>query len=131
MTDPRQNRPGGLSSRWLRRFHDAFDGLRSALVSEESLWVHLFFASAVIAVSTVIGLELWRWCVLILSISLVISLELVNSAIERLVKTLHPEHDEMVGQALHIAAAAVLVASIGAAVVGLIVLLPALLAALH
>ena len=121
------SRPPNTPLRWRRRFGDAFDGLRLGIRTQESLHVHLAVAVAVIVLASVLGLEPWRWCVLLVCIALVISLELMNSAIERLVKTLHPEHDQGLAETLHMAAGAVLVAAIGSIVIGLIVLLPPLL----
>jgi diacylglycerol kinase len=124
MSPHSSGRSKGIVSRWRRRFGDAFDGLRIASIDQESLWVHFVAAAIVIGLATFFELELWRWCVIILCVTLVISLELVNSAIERLVKTLHPEHDAGLAEALHMAAAAVLVAAIGTAVIGFLLLLP-------
>lgn len=117
-------RPLGLRLRWQKRFADACDGLRMACRNQESLWVHLFFTVLVSGVAMILSLETWRWCVIILCISLVISIELLNTAIERLVKTLHPEHDAGVAESLHMAAGAVLVGALGSVLVGLIVILP-------
>jgi diacylglycerol kinase len=118
------SRPSGHYARWRRRFADAFHGLSVATREQESLWVHFAFAFAVVVLSAMLLADWWRWCLIVLCIVVVISLELVNSAIERLVKTLHPEHDSGLAEALHMAAAAVLVAAIGSTVVGLIVFVP-------
>ena len=63
-----------------------------------------------------------------LCITVVLVLELVNSAIEFLAKGLCTEHNREVGKALDIASAAVLVASVGAGVIGALVLGERLLA---
>jgi diacylglycerol kinase len=55
---------------------------------------------------------------------LVISLEMINSAIENLVDLVSPEYNKLAGKAKDIAAGAVLVAAICAAIVGLIIFLP-------
>jgi len=110
--------------RWRKRLADAIAGFQAACQNQESLWVHLFAATLVVMVATILKLEDWRWCVLILCIALVIALELMNSAIERLVKTLHPEHDAGIAESLHMAAAAVLAGAVGSVFVGAIVVLP-------
>jgi len=117
-------RPSGLWARWKRRFVDAFHGLTVAMRDQESLWVHFVFALAVVFLSAVLRVEALQWCVLTLCIAVVIALELINTAIERLVKTLHPEHDAGLAETLHMAAGAVLVAAMGSMVVGLIVFIP-------
>jgi diacylglycerol kinase len=131
MTTSHDPRPRGLWPRWHRRFADAFDGSRIGVRTQESLWVHLVFAILVPIVAVVLKLEAWRWCVLLLCMAMVISMELMNSAIERLVKTLHPEHDSGLAAALHLSAAAVLVTAIASVIVGCMVIAPDLLRWLH
>ena len=63
----------------------------------------------------------------LLSSALVLSLELTNSAVEALVDLVSPGHHPLAGAAKDLSAAAVLVASVGAALVGLVVLGPPLL----
>ena len=63
-----------------------------------------------------------------LCIGTVIAAELFNSAIERLVDLVSPEWQKVAGEVKDIAAGAVLVTAITAAIVGLIVFLPYILA---
>ena len=65
-----------------------------------------------------------EWCVLLGCITLVITTELMNSALETLFRGLDESTKERAWPALDIAAGAVLFASIAAAVLGLLVLLP-------
>ena len=67
---------------------------------------------------------------LLLCIALVLSLELLNSAIESLANAVDPSHNHDIGKALDIASGAVLTASLDAAVVGTIIFLPRLVALL-
>lgn len=119
-------RPPRVITRWIRRFAEAFDGIAIGIRTQESLHVHLFVTAIVLALAVFLDLEAWRWCLLLLCISLVIALELMNSAIERLVKTLHPEHDQGLAETLHLAASAVLVGAMGSVVSGLIIFVPPL-----
>jgi diacylglycerol kinase len=116
-----------LAARWIAKFRDAADGVLHGCRTQESFWVHIFVMISVIAVAAGLRVEPWRWAVLILCIAAVLASELFNSAIEQLVRTLHPHHDASIARALHLAAGAVLVTAIGAVVVGLIVLGPPLL----
>lgn len=125
---PRSWRPQrSQAARWIAKFRDAVDGLLHGCRTQESLWVHLGFMLAVIAVAALLQVEPWRWSVLILCIAAVLASELFNSAIEQLAKTLHPDQNPSIAVALHLAAAGVLVTAIAAVVVGLIVLGPPLL----
>ena len=107
---------------WRRKFAVAIAGVVRSLRSQTSFWVHLPIAFAALAVAAWLQLEAWRWVAIIFAIALVLSAELFNTTIELLVKTLHPDHDQQIGHALDAAAGAVLVASIGSAAIGLIVL---------
>ena len=129
MISPQQTqRPRQRILRWKRRFADALDGCLRAVRDQESLWVHVGVAIAVSALGFALQIESWRWCAAVLAATLVISLELMNSAIEQLVKTLHPEHDAGLAAVLHMAAASVLVAAVGSVVIGMIVFVPPILA---
>lgn len=115
-----------LLARWSDKFREAGDGLVYGLRTQESLRVHLAFALAVVAVAAGLQVEAWRWAVLVLCIAMVVASELFNSAIEQLVRKLHPQRDPAIAAALHLAAAGVLVNAIAAVAVGLIVLGPPL-----
>lgn len=116
-----------LFARWGDKFREAGDGLAYGVRTQESLRVHLVFAIAVVAVAAALQVESWRWVVLVLCIAVVIASELFNSAIEQLVRTLHPQRDPAIAAVLHLAAAGVLINAVAAVVVGLIVLGPPLL----
>lgn len=111
---------------WRRKFAAAGHGLAWALRTQSSFRVHVPAAAAVIVTAWVLELQPWRWAVLLLLIAAVLSAELVNTAIEQLVKTLHPAHDRQIGLVLDTAAAAVLVVALVSLFVGLIVLGPPL-----
>ena len=67
---------------------------------------------------------------IVLASALVLALELTNSAVEAVVDLASPDHQPLAGTAKDLAAAAVLTASLGAVLVGLVVLGPPLLARL-
>jgi diacylglycerol kinase len=116
-----------LTARWIDKFREAADGVVYGVRTQESLRVHVAFTLAVIAVAAALQVESWRWAVLVLCIAVVVASELFNSAIEQLVRTLHPQRDPAIAAVLHMAAAGVLVNSVAAVIIGLIVLGPPLL----
>ena len=64
------------------------------------------------------------WCALVtISIALVLALEALNGALEYLMDRVHPDYSEEIGFAKDAAAGAVLIASIGSACVGAMMLL--------
>ncbi len=69
-----------------------------------------------------LNLQLWRWVAIIGCIVMVLVLELINTSIEHLARAVTAERHPEIGRSLDIAAAAVLVAAIGAVVIGLLVL---------
>lgn len=112
--------------RFAARLGFAFAGLRLVLRREKS-----FRAQAVLAAAAALAVLVLRpgllWAALIfLSAALVLALELVNSAIEYLLDRLHPAHAREIGAAKDAAAAAVLVASLAALLVGALMLADAL-----
>lgn len=106
-----------------RSLRHALAGLRSAFHSEKHMKVHL------VATVVVAGGLLWKQpsataCLFVVSaVALVWLTELVNTAIEKTVDLAQPNEHPLAKQAKDMAAAAVLIASLYALVVGLIVFL--------
>lgn len=107
---------------WKDKFGDAFRGLKLGVRGHSSFFVHFFLTAIVLLAGIILGCELEHWCLLLLCIGLVLTAELFNSAIEVLFRGLDEETKARSWQALDIAAGAVLLASITAAVVGILVL---------
>jgi undecaprenol kinase len=96
----------------------ALRGLAHAVRTERSLKIQMLALLLVIA--TLVVLEpgaLW-WALVLLASSAVLAAELFNTAVERLADELHPEDSVGIGVAKDCAAAAVLVATLGALAVG-------------
>ena len=110
-------------SSWLQKFRCAFRGVTFAVRSQNSFAVHLAVAAAVVAAGVVLQVLLVEWCLLVLCIVAVVAAELANTAIERLAKAITHEHSDEIRDALDVTSGAVLLAAIGAAVVGTIVFL--------
>jgi diacylglycerol kinase len=123
MSDPTSKRPP-LS--WAGKFRVAFRGIYFGVAGQASFAVHFLVAVLVIVLSIVLKLDGVSWCILLLCMALVLTTELLNSAIEILFRGLPVEVRDRSWPALDVAAGAVLVASLLAAVIGLIVLVPPL-----
>lgn len=65
-----------------------------------------------------------EWALLVLCIFWVLAMEAMNTAVEVLADRISREHDQLIGLAKDLAAAAVLLSALGSAVIGLIVFLP-------
>lgn len=107
---------------WIDKFRNAIRGIQLGIHGQSSFAVHLPVAIAVLGAAWWLRCPVWQWCVLVLCIACVVTLELMNSALESLAKGLCQQHNEEVGKALDIASGAVLVGSLLAAVLGLVVL---------
>ena len=107
---------------WGRKFRDAGRGIATAVRTQVSLRVHLAAAVVVIGAGVLLGVTPGRLALLAAVCTLVIALEIVNSALEALVRGHVSEPSEFARRALDMSAGAVLAASIGAAVVGVLVL---------
>lgn len=110
-----------------RSFGHAFRGLATAFRSERSFRLQTFAAMVLAAILIVVPLQAWERALLVLVATLVLVLELVNSSLERLVDLAKPRLHAYAGEVKDVMAAGVLVASIGAVILGLIILGPHLL----
>ncbi len=108
---------------WPRKFRDAFCGIAIGVRGQASFGVHLVCAVGVLVAATLLRASLTEWCLLVLCITVVLSAEMFNSALEYLAKAIDRRENELLAAALDIASAAVLLAALGAAVVGAIVFL--------
>lgn len=109
--------PGG----WRRKFNNAFRGAKRGVRGQSSFFVHFFVAAIVIAAAAVLDVPLEQWCLLLLCITVVLVAEMFNSALEWLAKAVDVKHNPHLAEALDIGSAAVLIASIGASLVGAII----------
>ncbi len=111
---------------WLNRFRVAFCGVGFAFKDQVSFWVHLPCAAIIITLAAWMRLQAWQWAIVVTAIALVLVAEMLNSAIELLVKALHPNPHPLIGRALDVSAGGVLLAAITAAILGAIALGPGL-----
>ncbi len=109
----------------MRSFVYAARGLRSLVRTEHNAWLHLAATGLVIAAGFVLKISMddWRW--ITLAIALVWIAEAFNTAIEELCDRITDVFDPAIGRVKDLAAGAVLLASIGAAIIGILTLGPA------
>ncbi len=115
-----------ILKRFIKALKDALRGIREAFI-EQSFRILFGVALLVIFCLFYFPFNAIERAVLILVVALVLSLELINSQIERILDILRPDYSEDVRKMKDISAGAVLVASIGAVVVGVIIVLPYLI----
>jgi diacylglycerol kinase (ATP) len=105
-------------------FSPAIRGLKFLLKGEPNATVHLTAAAGAIVLGFLFSISSGEWCLVMLCIALVISAEALNSGIEKTVDLVTEEHLPLAGKAKDLAAAGVLVISIGALITGLIIFIP-------
>jgi diacylglycerol kinase (ATP) len=83
---------------------------------------HLYAAILVLIASFMLGLSRHEFVVLVLLSIVVLSIEMVNTAIEAITDVIFKEYDEKAKEIKDIAAGAVLIIALGAAIIGYIIL---------
>jgi len=106
---------------WSEKFYDAFRGVKAGVYGQSSFRVHLFVAAAVVVAGALLGVSRIEWCLLILCIGGVLVAEMLNSALESMAKAITGERHPHLGNSLDIGSAAVLLASVPAAVIGAVI----------
>jgi diacylglycerol kinase len=102
----------------------------AAFAREPNARIQLAAALVVAALAAWLRVPRAEAALLALAIGLVLAAEALNSALEALADRVAPDHHELVARAKDVAAGAVLLAALTAAVAGLLVLGPRLLARL-
>ena len=109
-------------------FKNARKGMRLAIRSERNIRVHLATALFVMLLGVFLGLDSVKICILLLTVAMVVSMEMINSAIEfSLDAVFHNRYSKLVGMAKDISAGAVMFVTIVAVVLGCLIFLPAIL----
>lgn len=106
--------------KFIAGFGYAIQGIRYAVRTQRNIRVHLGITAVVVIGAAILSFPLWKWIVLVLTISMVLAAELINTAIEATIDLITPEFHPMAKIAKDVAAGAVLVCAIGAAAVGVL-----------
>lgn len=112
----------------IKAFGYAFSGIGSAFTQEAHLKIHLAATVTVICAGFYFSILPVEWCILILCCALVISLEMVNSAIENTCNLVTTSHNPKIKYIKDVAAGAVLVASLASLIIAVIIFKPYLMA---
>jgi diacylglycerol kinase len=107
-------------------FKNAFHGVHFVVSTQRNARIHMLLTAIAILVSWFFNISLLEWAAIIIVIGMVWLSECLNTSIEKLTDLASPEFHILAKHAKDSAAAAVLMASITAAVVGLIIFLPKL-----
>jgi diacylglycerol kinase (ATP) len=105
-----------------RSFEHAYRGVVSAVRTQRNMRFHVFAAVGVLVVSLLVGASELEMAVLVLTILVVFVTEMFNTAMEFVVDLVTTEYHPLAKLAKDVSAGAVLVSSIGAVLVGYLVL---------
>lgn len=111
----------------LKSFKYAFDGIFTGIKEEQNMKIHIIIMILVIIFGIMLKISKMEWIICIILFGLVISMELINTAIENTVDLVTKEKNEQAKIAKDVAAGAVLVSAIASAIIGLIIFVPKIL----
>ena len=107
-----------------KSFYFALSGIKTALWTERNMRIHLLVSIVVIGCSIFFSINKLEWLFVIVAIGGIFSLELMNTAIERVVDLITEEYHPLAKQAKDLAAGAVFIYAIIAVVIGIMVFTP-------
>ena len=110
--------------RVLKSFVFAFQGLKDSFLTEKNFQIEYVVALLITGAGIYFSLSATEWMILLLCFGLVLSLEIINSAIEKLCNKVCSEYDATIKKVKDMSAAAVLIAAIFSFIIGCIIFLP-------
>lgn len=102
----------------------ALDGIEYAINNERNIKIEILMGIIVSIAGFILKINLLEWLVLVLLIGTILSLELINTAIERCVDLVTKEYKELAKAAKDAAAGAVFIMSAFSVIIGIIIFLP-------
>jgi diacylglycerol kinase (ATP) len=107
-------------------FRYAFSGVWHLMRTQRNAQIHCAAGIAVVALGLGFAIERTEWLALVVTITLVLAAEGVNTAIEAVVDLASPARHPLAKVAKDVGAGTVLITAIGAVVVGLLIFVPRL-----
>jgi diacylglycerol kinase len=114
----------------VRSFGHAFAGIAHVIRTQRNAWIHAVMTCLVLALGLWLRVQADEWPPLLLAVALVWMAEFINTALEAIVDLASPGRHPLARVGKDVGAAAVLIAALAAAAVGLAILGPPLLARL-
>lgn len=108
--------------RWFKSANFAISGILHASKTQRHIRYHLYAVILVLILSFLLGIKRGEFLVLVVLAIIVITTEMINTAIEEIANVLFKEYDEKAKTIKDVAAGAVFITALGAAVTGYIIL---------
>lgn len=118
----------GLNGKKRRGIHYSFkyaiEGIIHGMIHERNLKIHSVIALLVMVFGYYFEINSYEWMFVFLAIGGMFSLELLNTAIERIVDLVSPQYHPLAKQAKDVAAGAVFMFALTSVIIGCIIFLP-------
>jgi diacylglycerol kinase (ATP) len=116
------------AARIVRSFGYAFEGLATLLRTQPNFRIHLVAAGAALLLGIVLKLSLPEMALIVLTASVVLVVEALNTCLETLCDIVSPTYHPLVKKSKDVGAAAVLISALAAVGVAALLFLPRVLA---
>ena len=110
----------------IQSFGFAFKGVATLFKTQPNARIHLIAICGVTVAGYLLKVSTSEWCFIVIAFAMVLAAEAFNTAVEFVVDLASPDYHALAGKAKDVAAAAVLITSIGVAILGLIIFIPKL-----
>lgn len=108
----------------MKRFKHAVNGIFHVFKNEQNFKIHILATILVISAGVFFSIDKTEWMIIIIAISIVLTSELINSAIEYLSNFVSPNFHDKIKIIKDASAGAVLISAIGALVLALVIFVP-------
>jgi diacylglycerol kinase len=108
----------------IKSFGYAWNGIKTTFTSQTNFKIHLLAAIITIVLGFVLNIAAIEWVIIIFCIALVLTMEMINTAVEKLCDVVHKDTHPIIKMVKDIAAGAVLVVAANSLIVGGVIFLP-------
>lgn len=116
-----------MNHKLAKSFEYAMKGLLTCWKEENNFRIELFLGVISITAAFLFQIKTIEFAIVFITITIVLAVEILNTAFEELCDKLRPENDPYVAKIKDLAAAAVLISSMGAVAIGIFIFTPYLL----
>ena len=108
----------------MQSFRHAFAGLRAAFQAEMNIKIYTAVTVILLICSIYFDLAIWEWVILLLTVGIMYTCELLNTAIERVVDLVTEDYHPLAKLAKDIAAGACLFFAGISVIIGILIFFP-------
>lgn len=113
--------------RFIRSILYALEGIRNAVNYEKNFRIQFLIVLLLLPTGILLRLSGTEWIFILICCAMVLSFEIINSAIEKICNFIYPDQHPAIKQIKDMSAGAVLISTIISVIIGLIIFVPKLL----